>query len=110
MTAIANTKLEGYTPEEARAIKLQLLEKCMGDSGEKLNRRELFGVLATLKSIPPKAETSTTTTPTTTTPTTSTPPQFDPSKDGKTISLVIDSGMMQCQMLMTLTKRRLGNQ
>ncbi len=82
MTAIANTKLEGYTPEEARAIKLQLLEKCMGDSGEKLNRRELFGVLATLKSIPPKAETSTTTTPTTTTPTTSTPPQFDPSKDG----------------------------
>lgn len=83
MTAIANTKLEGYTPEEARAIKLQLLEKCMGDSGEKLNRRELFGVLATLKSIPPKAETSTTTTPTTTTPTTSTPPQFDPSKDGK---------------------------
>lgn len=83
MTAIANTKLEGYTPEEARAIKLQLLEKSMGDSGEKLNRRELFGVLATLKSIPPKAETSTTTTPTTTTPTTSTPPQFDPSKDGK---------------------------
>ena len=73
MTAIANTKLEGYTPEEARAIKLQLLEKCMGDSGEKLNRRELFGVLATLKSIPPKAETSTTTTPTTTTPTTTTP-------------------------------------
>ncbi len=83
MTAIANTKLEGYTPEEARAIKLQLLEKSMGDSGEKLNRRELLGVLAALKSIPPKAETSTTTTPTTTTPTTSTPPQFDPSKDGK---------------------------
>lgn len=72
MTAIANTKLEGYTPEEARAIKLQLLEKSMGDSGEKLNRRELFGVLATLKSIPPKAETPTTTT-TTTTPTTTTP-------------------------------------
>lgn len=82
MTAIANTKLEGYTSEEARAIKLQLLEKSMGDSGEKLNRRELLGVLAALKSIPPKAETSTTTTPTTTTPTTSTPPQFDPSKDG----------------------------
>ena len=72
MTAIANTKLEGYTPEEARAIKLQLLEKCMGDSGEKLNRRELFGVLATLKSVPPKPETPTTTT-TTTTPTTTTP-------------------------------------
>ena len=55
MTAIANTKLEGYTPEEARAIKLQLLEKSMGDSGEKLNRRELLGVLAALKSVPPKA-------------------------------------------------------
>ena len=54
MTAIANTKLEGYTPEEARAIKLQLLEKSMGDSGEKLNRRELLGVLAALKSVPPK--------------------------------------------------------
>lgn len=72
MTAIANTKLEGYTPEEARAIKLQLLEKSMGDSGEKLNRRELLGVLATLKSVPPKPETPTTTT-TTTTPTTTTP-------------------------------------
>lgn len=57
MTAIANTKLEGYTPEEARAIKLQLLEKSMGDSGEKLNRRELLGVLAALKSVPPKAAT-----------------------------------------------------
>lgn len=57
MTAIANTKLEGYTPEEARAIKLQLLEKSMGDSGEKLNRRELLGVLAALKSVPPKAPT-----------------------------------------------------
>lgn len=55
MTAIANTKLEGYTSEEARAIKLQLLEKSMGDSGEKLNRRELLGVLAALKSVPPKA-------------------------------------------------------
>lgn len=74
MTAIANTKLEGYTPEEARAIKLQLLEKSMGDSGEKLNRRELLGVLAALKSVPPKATTPTTTTPTTTTPTTTTPP------------------------------------
>lgn len=61
MTAIANTKLEGYTPEEARAIKLQLLEKSMGDSGEKLNRRELLGVLAALKSVPPKPETPTTT-------------------------------------------------
>lgn len=79
MTAIANTKLEGYTPEEARAIKLQLLEKSMGDSGEKLNRRELLGVLAALKSVPPKAETSTTTT-TTTTPTS---PPFDPATDGK---------------------------
>ena len=73
MTAIANTKLEGYTPEEARAIKLQLLEKSMGDSGEKLNRRELLGVLAALKSVPPKAAPptppTTTTTPTTTTPT-----------------------------------------
>lgn len=83
MSLISKAELKGYTQEETRAIKLQLLEKCMGDSGEKLNRRELFGVLATLKSIPPKAETSTTTTPTTTTPTTSTPPQFDPSKDGK---------------------------
>lgn len=72
MTAIANTKLEGYTPDEARAIKLQLLEKSMGDSGEKLNRRELLGVLAALKSVPPKPETPTTTT-TTTTPTTTTP-------------------------------------
>lgn len=72
MTAIANTKLEGYTPEEARAIKLQLLEKSMGDSGEKLNRRELLGVLAALKSVPPKPETPTTTT-TTTTPTTTAP-------------------------------------
>lgn len=81
MTAIANTKLEGYTPEETRAIKLQLLEKCMGDSGEKLNRRELFGVLATLKSIPPKAETTPPTTPPTTTPTTT--PEFDYTKDGK---------------------------
>ena len=61
MTAIANTKLEGYTPEEARAIKLQLLEKSMGDSGEKLNRRELLGVLAALKSVPPKPETPTVT-------------------------------------------------
>lgn len=68
MTAIANTKLEGYTSEEARAIKLQLLEKSMGDSGEKLNRRELLGVLAALKSVPPKAET-TTTPPTPPTPT-----------------------------------------
>ncbi len=68
MTAIANTKLEGYTPDEARAIKLQLLEKSMGDSGEKLNRRELLGVLAALKSVPPKAET------TTTPPTPPTPP------------------------------------
>lgn len=68
MTAIANTKLEGYTSEEARAIKLQLLEKSMGDSGEKLNRRELLGVLAALKSVPPKAET------TTTPPTPPTPP------------------------------------
>lgn len=80
MTAIANTKLEGYTPEEARAIKLQLLEKSMGDSGEKLNRRELLGVLATLKSIPAKKETPTQQdeeqTPTT-------PPQFNPATDGK---------------------------
>lgn len=83
MTAIANTKLEGYTPEEARAIKLQLLEKSMGDSGEKLNRRELLGVLAALKSVPPKAETPTTTTTTTTPTTTPTPPPFDPATDGK---------------------------
>lgn len=76
MTAIANTKLEGYTSEEARAIKLQLLEKSMGDSGEKLNRRELLGVLAALKSVPPKAET-------TTPPGEQTPPPFDPSKNGK---------------------------
>lgn len=81
MTAIANTKLEGYTPEEARAIKLQLLEKSMGDSGEKLNRRELLGVLAALKSVPPKAETTPPTTPPTTTPTTT--PEFDYTKDGK---------------------------
>ena len=76
MTAIANTKLEGYTQEEARAIKLQLLEKSMGDSGEKLNRRELLGVLAALKSVPPKAETPTP-------PGEQTPPPFDPSKNGK---------------------------
>ena len=66
MTAIANTKLEGYTPKEARAIKLQLLEKSMGDSGEKLNRRELLGVLAALKSVPPKAAPPTPPTPTVT--------------------------------------------
>lgn len=72
MSLISKAELKGYTPEETRAIKLQLLEKCMGDSGEKLNRRELFGVLATLKSVPPKPETPTTTT-TTTTPTTTTP-------------------------------------
>lgn len=83
MTAIANTKLEGYTPEEARAIKLQLLEKSMGDSGEKLNRRELLGVLAALKSVPPKPETPTTTTTTTTPTTTPTPPPFNPATDGK---------------------------
>lgn len=82
MTAIANTELKGYTPEEARAIKLQLLEKCMGDSGEKLNRRELFGVLATLKSVPPKATTPVPPEPPTP-PTPPTPPPFDPSKDGK---------------------------
>lgn len=82
MTAIANTELKGYTPEEARAIKLQLLEKCMGDSGEKLNRRELFGVLATLKSIPPKAETSTPPGEQTPPPEEQTPPPFDPSKYG----------------------------
>lgn len=87
MTAIANTKLEGYTPEEARAIKLQLLEKSMGDSGEKLNRRELLGVLAALKSVPPKAETPTTTTTTTTPTTTPTPPPFNPSKDGTNYKL-----------------------
>lgn len=56
MSLISKAELKGYTPEETRAIKLQLLEKCMGDSGEKLNRRELFGVLATLKSIPAKKE------------------------------------------------------
>lgn len=82
MTAIANTKLEGYTPEEARAIKLQLLEKSMGDSGEKLNRRELLGVLAALKSVPPKAPTPVPPEPPTP-PTPPTPPPFDPSKDGK---------------------------
>lgn len=82
MTAIANTKLEGYTPEEARAIKLQLLEKSMGDSGEKLNRRELLGVLAALKSVPPKAATPVPPEPPTP-PTPPTPPPFDPSKDGK---------------------------
>lgn len=81
MTAIANTKLEGYTPEEARAIKLQLLEKSMGDSGEKLNRRELLGVLAALKSVPPKATTPVPPEPPTP-PTPPTPPPFDPSKDG----------------------------
>lgn len=75
MSLISKAELKGYTPEETRAIKLQLLEKCMGDSGEKLNRRELFGVLATLKSIPPKAETSTP-------PGEQTPPPFDPSKYG----------------------------
>lgn len=81
MSLISKAELKGYTPEETRAIKLQLLEKCMGDSGEKLNRRELFGVLATLKSIPPKAETTPPTTPPTTTPTTT--PEFDYTKDGK---------------------------
>lgn len=83
MTAIANTKLEGYTPEEARAIKLQLLEKSMGDSGEKLNRRELLGVLAALKSVPPKAETPTPPGEQTPPPGEQTPPPFDPSKNGK---------------------------
>lgn len=81
MSLISKAELKGYTPEETRAIKLQLLEKCMGDSGEKLNRRELFGVLATLKSIPPKAETTPPTIPPTTPPTTT--PEFDYTKDGK---------------------------
>lgn len=83
MSLISKAELKGYTPEETRAIKLQLLEKCMGDSGEKLNRRELFGVLATLKSIPPKAETSTPPGEQTPPPEEQTPPPFNPSKDGK---------------------------
>lgn len=82
MSLISKAELKGYTPEETRAIKLQLLEKCMGDSGEKLNRRELFGVLATLKSIPPKAETSTPPGEQTPPPEEQTPPPFDPSKYG----------------------------
>lgn len=83
MSLISKAELKGYTPEETRAIKLQLLEKCMGDSGEKLNRRELFGVLATLKSIPPKAETSTPPGEQTPPPEEQTPSPFDPSKAGK---------------------------
>lgn len=83
MSLISKAELKGYTPEETRAIKLQLLEKCMGDSGEKLNRRELFGVLATLKSIPPKAETPTPPGEQTPPPGEQTPPPFDPSKNGK---------------------------
>ncbi len=82
MSLISKAELKGYTPAETRAIKLQLLEKCMGDSGEKLNRRELFGVLATLKSIPPKAETSTPSGEQTPPPGEQTPPPFDPSKYG----------------------------
>lgn len=87
MTAIANTELKGYTPEEARAIKLQLLEKSMGDSGEKLNRRELLGVLATLKSIPAKKETPVPPEEQTTPPEEQTPPPFDPSKYGTNYKL-----------------------
>lgn len=83
MSLISKAELKGYTPEETRAIKLQLLEKCMGDSGEKLNRRELFGVLATLKSIPPKAETPTPPGEQTPPSGEQTPPPFDPSKNGK---------------------------
>ena len=83
MSLISKAELKSYTPEETRAIKLQLLEKCMGDSGEKLNRRELFGVLATLKSIPPKAETPTPPGEQTPPPGEQTPPPFDPSKNGK---------------------------
>lgn len=83
MSLISKAELKGYTSEETRAIKLQLLEKCMGDSGEKLNRRELFGVLATLKSIPPKAETPTPPGEQTPPPGEQTPPPFDPSKNGK---------------------------
>ena len=83
MSLISKAELKGYTQEETRAIKLQLLEKCMGDSGEKLNRRELFGVLATLKSIPPKAETPTPPGEQTPPPGEQTPPPFDPSKNGK---------------------------
>lgn len=97
MTAIANTKLEGYTPEEARAIKLQLLEKSMGDSGEKLNRRELLGVLAALKSVPPKPETPTTTT-TTTTPTTTTPTTTE-----RTLIDLGDNGFVDLETGKTLT-------
>lgn len=82
MSLISKAELKGYTPEETRAIKLQLLEKCMGDSGEKLNRRELFGVLATLKSIPPKAATPTPPGEQTPPPEEQTPPPFDPSKYG----------------------------
>lgn len=87
MSLISKAELKGYTPEETRAIKLQLLEKCMGDSGEKLNRRELFGVLATLKSIPPKAETSTPPGEQTPPPEEQTPPPFDPSKYGTNYKL-----------------------
>lgn len=83
MSLISKAELKGYTSEETRAIKLQLLEKCMGDSGEKLNRRELFGVLATLKSIPPKAATPTPPGEQTPPPGEQTPPPFDPSKNGK---------------------------
>lgn len=87
MSLISKAELKGYTPEETRAIKLQLLEKCMGDSGEKLNRRELFGVLATLKSIPPKAETSTPPGEQTPPPEEQTPPPFDPAKYGTNYKL-----------------------
>lgn len=79
MKRISEFKLDSsYTQEESRAIKLQLLEKCMGDSGDKLNRRELFGVLATLKSIPPKQAP----TPPTTPPSTPTTEPFDYTKNG----------------------------
>lgn len=57
MQKIKDFKLEGYDDKTAKQIKLALMEEAMGNNGTgKLNRRELVGVLAALKSIPAKED------------------------------------------------------
>lgn len=77
MTYIKNFKIEGYDEATQRQIKLALMEEAMGNNGTgKLNDRELVGIAAALKSIPPKKDDTTTpdiTTPDITTPDITTP-------------------------------------
>lgn len=77
MTYIKNFKIEGYDEATQRQIKLALMEEAMGNNGTgKLNDRELVGIAAALRSIPPKKDDTTTpdiTTPDITTPDITTP-------------------------------------